>query len=80
MENRLDPQKTVYLTVFSPGIIRDTLHGCSDERNQLRDSPFNQGPEERALQTMGPCSLLATVMLMKEAQGVNGEASLLPVC
>lgn len=42
--------------------------------------PLIRGPEERTLQPMGPWPLLATVMLMKEAQGVNGEASLLPAC
>lgn len=84
MGGRSDTQKQVYLTVCGLGIIRETLHGCGDERNRelcvLGVHPLIRGPEERNLQPGGPWTLLATVMLMKEAQGVNGEASLLPVC
>lgn len=84
MEKGLGPWKQVYLTVCGPGIIRKTPHGCNDERNRelcvLGVLPLIRGPEERTLQPLGPWLLLANVMLMKEAQGVNGEASLLRVC
>lgn len=87
IERRFGPYKQVYLTVCGPGIIRETPHGCNDERNRElcvlgfpTFLPLIRGPEERTLQPMGPWPLLATVMLMKEAQGVNGDASLLPAC
>lgn len=63
---------------------KDAACVCDDERNGglciLGVLPLIRGPEERTSQPMGPWPLLATVMLMKEAQGVNGEASLLPAC
>lgn len=65
--------------------VRETLHVCNDERNRElcvvgfpKFLPLIKGSEEGTVQPMGPWPLRATVMLMREAQGVNGEASLLP--